>query len=204
MIMHDDVKGQTYDNGRKIMSGLDAGVFSGKGIYSGHIHKRQENGKVIYIGSPYQLRRSDIGNVCGVYTLDVSGDDVIRTFDVNPVSPEFIKIRLDDVLDLPYGAVKGMMADNYVDFVVRKSELMSVCMADMMRALDSAGAKKVRVVVEQDADLSVSDAVTKAVTVDDLIREKINAFDLSDEQKKTILDLNGRYMTAFNEMTTNE
>ena len=204
MIMHDDVKGQTYDNGRKILSGLDAGVFSGKGIYSGHIHKRQENGRVTYIGSPYQLRRSDIGNVCGVYTLDVSGDDVIRTFDANTVSPEFIKIRLDDVLDLPYGAVKGTMADNYVDFVVRKSELMSVCMADMMRALDSAGAKKVRVVVEQDADLSVSDAVTKAVTVDDLIREKINAFDLSDEQKKTILDLNGRYMTAFNEMTTNE
>ena len=46
--------------------------------------------------------------------------------------------------------------------------------------------------------------MTKAVTVDDLIREKINAFDLSDEQKKTILDLNSRYMTAFNEMTTNE
>ena len=134
----------------------------------------------------------------------MSGDDVIRTFDVNPVSPEFIKIRLDDVLDLPYGAVKEMMNGNYVDFVVRKSELMSVCMADMMRALDSAGAKKVRVVVEQDADPSVSDAVTKAVTVDDLIREKINAFDLSDEQKKTILDLNSRYMTAFNEMTTNE
>lgn len=204
MIMHDDVKGQTYDNGRKILSGLDAGVFSGRGIYSGHIHKRQENGRVTYIGSPYQLRRSDIENVCGIYTLDVSGDDVVRTFDLNTVSPVFMKIRLDDVLDSPYGMVKEMMTGNYVDFVVRKSELVSVSMSDLIRFLDAAGAKKVRVVVEQDIDPVNAGVVSKAVTVDDMIREKINAFDLSDEQKKTILDLNGRYMTAFNEMSVNE
>lgn len=204
MIMHDDVKGQTYDNGRKILSGLDAGLFSGRGIYSGHIHKRQENGGVVYIGSPYQLRRSDIGNVCGIYTLDVSGKDVVRTFEPNTFSPVFLKIRLDDVLDMSFETVKGMMSNNYVDFVIRKSELMSVSMPDMMRALDSAGAKKVRVVVEQDIDPAKVDSVSKAVTVDDMIREKINAFDLSDEQKKIILDLNGRYMTAFNEMSINE
>ena len=63
---HTEISGFKYDNGRDIRDSIGSNFDKFKSIkrlFSGHIHKRQERNNLIYIGSPYHTKRSDIGNV---------------------------------------------------------------------------------------------------------------------------------------------
>jgi DNA repair exonuclease SbcCD nuclease subunit len=50
--------------------GLDAEEVSADIIISGHIHKRHDLGKVVYVGSPYSQDASDVNQVKGISIFD--------------------------------------------------------------------------------------------------------------------------------------
>ena len=66
-------------------------------IFSGHFHLRDErtysNGKIIYIGSPYQLNWGEISNTPGYYIFDCT--DKSYSFVENTISPRHIKMASD-------------------------------------------------------------------------------------------------------------
>ena len=71
--MHTEISKMKMDNGMSITSGVNPDAFNGM-IFAGHIHKRQETKKVIYVGSPFQMSRSDIGNQKGIYNISKPRD----------------------------------------------------------------------------------------------------------------------------------
>jgi DNA repair exonuclease SbcCD nuclease subunit len=52
------------------LEGVDADTISADIIISGHIHKKHNLGKVVYVGSPYSQDASDVDQIKGISTFD--------------------------------------------------------------------------------------------------------------------------------------
>ena len=64
-------------------------------IYSGHYHINQQNGKIHYVGTPYELNWGDFQNKCGFYVIEKDNE----TFINNTVTRSHVKITWDERLD---------------------------------------------------------------------------------------------------------
>lgn len=85
-------------------------------VYSGHIHYRQEQGSLLLVGTPYELTRSDSGNVKGFYLSDLS--DMSEVFYENHVSPRFLKYNITQIYEMTLGHFKSHIENNFVDLYV--------------------------------------------------------------------------------------
>jgi DNA repair exonuclease SbcCD nuclease subunit len=54
------------------LEGVDAETISAEIIISGHIHKKHNLGKVVYVGSPYSQEASDVNQIKGISTFDTN------------------------------------------------------------------------------------------------------------------------------------
>ena len=201
IIMHTDITGLNFDNGREIIDGANISVVENGKIYSGHIHKRQENDKVVYLGSPYQLRRSDIGNNKGVYSIKFvengSSYTAKQEFVSNDYSPKFLRIRISDILNLPIGNIKGIVENNYVDIIIKKKHKNEINIAKLMEAMDLCNTKKIEVILDKfDNELAQQETIeaTNDLTITDIFNENLNKFELTDEDKETLKVMNNKYL----------
>jgi len=71
-------------------------------VISGHFHLREEreyeNGKILYVGSPFELDFGDANTTKGYYILDLN--DMSYSFTPNKISPRHIKITLSDLIKI--------------------------------------------------------------------------------------------------------
>lgn len=119
---HSEMQGVLLNAKVKQEEGTKVSKFKNyKRVYSGHIHFSQKIGNVVMVGNAYQMTRSDIGNAKGVYLLDL--DTERHTFFENNVTPEFRKINLQKILDIPLGELKDLIKNNFNDFYI-SSEIM--------------------------------------------------------------------------------
>lgn len=66
-------------------------------IFSGHFHKRQQKGKVIYIGNAFPHNFADAGDDDrGMMILEWGGKPQYKTW---PDAPKYINIKLSDLID---------------------------------------------------------------------------------------------------------
>lgn len=93
---HQEANGGHYDNGFYSSGGFDMSLIpeSISILISGHIHKNQEFGKIWYPGTARHLTRSDIGEVKGIWLMNVDGSQ--RSFIPTPkeVSEPFTQIDI--------------------------------------------------------------------------------------------------------------
>jgi len=116
---HADVKGFSLNKSTKLEHGLDLeDLKSFKRVYSGHIHIRQDNGTVLYVGTPYEMDRGDRGNVKGFYVLDVSGEKISERFIENTVSPRHVKFDVLQLLNLTPAESRSHFSNNFVDLMI--------------------------------------------------------------------------------------
>lgn len=147
---HADIYGFTYDNGRDINSehGIDFASFKGiKKVFSGHIHKRKERDNIIYIGSPYHTKRSDIGNTKGIYlfTPDTNGLE----FTQNDFSPVFQRIVLEGVLELTLEDTVKILNNNYTDIIVPDKYIHLFNLTKFIDILKECNYKKIETIGER-------------------------------------------------------
>lgn len=94
-------------------------------VISGHFHLRDErkydNGRILYLGNPYQMDFGDVDNTKGYYVLDLT--DRSYQFFRNTVSPEHKKITLSELVKIGSltPAVKKQFKNNFVKFSVDKN-----------------------------------------------------------------------------------
>jgi DNA repair exonuclease SbcCD nuclease subunit len=96
---HFEFRGFVVTGDTKVLEhGPDASAFTGpKFIFSGHFHKRQVAGNVIYIGNTFPTNFGDAWDTeRGASLLDMSSDDVLF-FDY-PDAPLFYKLRMTELL----------------------------------------------------------------------------------------------------------
>ena len=114
IVAHMDIQGMHYDNSRPIHTGIGKKPLRRfKRIYSGHIHWRQEDGNILYVGTPYQTERSDRGNDKGIYVLDM--DTETETFVPNDASPKYVEYTSADVMNMSIEEIKVAFHNNMVD-----------------------------------------------------------------------------------------
>lgn len=195
--MHTDISHMKYDNYREIQNGVNNQIFKGK-IYSGHIHKRQENENVIYVGAPYQMRRSDIGNKTGFYNLDiVSGS---HKFIENTISPIFQKIEIEYLFSIKDNKelLRKIIDHNYTDVLIKEEDLKKKYKpADIYNIINECNPKRysISIIPDEKKRFAVTDQDIQDTSIDDLICNMIDSLDdKSDEQKKILKSLSEKYV----------
>lgn len=119
VLCHADIKDFKLNKWAKVEHGIELSKLSAfKRIYSGHIHTRQENKNVLYIGTPYHLDRGDIDNTKGFYKLNLEGEDIKEYFFENTFSPKYIKYNLNDILNLSVKDIRKIFNNNFVDITI--------------------------------------------------------------------------------------
>ena len=76
----------------------------------------QKYGKVRMLGSPYQLTRSDTENTKGITILDFTSGD--EQFFENTISPRFIRISFEKVLNSTPMELDFLFRNNFVDILI--------------------------------------------------------------------------------------
>lgn len=216
VFMHTDIKNLRYDNGRDINRGVDLTKVKGK-VYSGHIHKRQETKKVTYIGSPYQLRRSDIGNQKGVYQIWLSHDRPDLTsklrgalreglriqvedeiFYENHFSPVFQRVFLSDLLEMEYGKVKEIFGNNYTDILVTHEELDKLDIPKMYEMLEVCKPKRIEIkILNKDQTFEIDEddeSEYKEKSIPEIIDLLIDNMEVDDKKKEDLKGLSAYYI----------
>ena len=192
VFMHTDIKNLRYDNGRDIIKGVEIGDVKGH-IYSGHIHKRQDTEKVTYVGSPYQLRRSDIGNQKGVYHVFMKEGNI--EFYENSFSPIFQKIWLRDLLDKPFGEVIDVCKNNYTDILLDGSEQENFNVSFIYDSIKECAPKRVQIKeVNKDGTYADEDEDEyKEMSTNEIISSLIDKMEIPQDKKDHLKALSARY-----------
>lgn len=195
-ILHSDIIGFKYDNGRPILRGVNTSIYDGK-IYSGHIHKHDQSGNVTYIGCPYQLKRSDLGNTKGYYILDFNDDNTVtEKFVENNYSPKFVKLQFDDILELTIDEIKKYASNNYVDIILPVKYKNLINLSKLMDAMDSCNARKTIFLIDK-SDSVISETTTERktdMTIEDVFSDFVKNMDVTDEIRTTLEKMNQDYL----------
>lgn len=191
---HADISGFKYDNGRDINRGIDINAFKNtKRVFSGHIHKRQELNKLIYIGSPYHTKRSDIGNNKGFYIFNPQKNKY--KFIENTISSKFQKIKLDNILEWKLQDVKSILENNYTDIIVPDKYIHLFNLTKFIDFLGECKYKKIETVgekikVEDNNNILSGESITDSLT---LLEKHISELKLEAEETNKLKELNKKY-----------
>ena len=94
----------TGSSGFKMKSGPSSDPYQGPDlILSGHFHKRQAKGNMVYIGNGFPMDFGDAGDVargCAILDTEKEGDDRLEFFDW-PECPRYIRCMLEETLNDP-------------------------------------------------------------------------------------------------------
>lgn len=117
LFCHADVTGLKFNRKVSIEEGIDLDDLSKfDKVYSGHIHYAQKKKNFTMLGCPYPLTRSDMNNKKGVICLDIESGT--EEYFENTLSPKFIRVNFDKILDMEEDDVKEMFRNNFVDVMV--------------------------------------------------------------------------------------
>ena len=162
-------------------------------VITGHFHTREERdykqGKIIYLGNPYQMDFGDTGSQKGYYILNLKNSSY--TFKPNNISPTHQKLYLSKLVE--HGdvdeTIKNTIKNNIVRFIVDRNiapdeidKLLKlfnsfkplVITTDYTINFDKFGMED-----SNDTDLS-------GVSIESAIKEFVNLLDV--ENKDTIID----------------
>lgn len=128
LLCHSDFKGLFFNRFTRVEHGIqEEDLKSYKRVYSGHIHYRQQRGKINMLGAPYQMTRSDIGNPKGVTLLDLASEE--ETFFENTYSPRFLKINFSELLESRPMEITPKIENNFVDILVENDVMGKIDLA---------------------------------------------------------------------------
>lgn len=148
IICHADIKDFKLNKWVKLHSGLESSVLKNfTRVYSGHIHIHQNNGNVLYTGTPFELDRGDRGNPKGFYMLELNTKNdkpiFIETFKENLFSPKFIKVDAFELLEMKLDEIQKIFSNNYVDVMMRIDKASAFPITRFMEILEKFNYKKV-------------------------------------------------------------
>jgi hypothetical protein len=100
--------------------GTDVNVFDKfDKVYSGHYHTRSDNGKVYYLGNPYEMFWNDYNDTRGFHIFDT------ETLEHTPIDNPYTMFKSIDYDDTPYQTFDSRdFEDKIVKVIVRKKSSM--------------------------------------------------------------------------------
>lgn len=118
IICHQTFDGSVYENGFYAPGGIDQKKIPQQLIISGHIHKRQTIGNVVYVGTPRALTAAEYNENKGLIILeyddsivDVKDAHKFRLFSLNPYVKTFKKIDVHSGTE-----ANDLLGSNFLDW----------------------------------------------------------------------------------------
>ena len=182
---HLELNGFSVYPGQYQQEGLDKKVFQKfDRVYSGHYHTRSDDGKIFYLGNPYQMFWNDVDDIRGFNIFDTNEYE-LEKFD-NPYSM-FERIYYDETdykkFDTSY------LTNKMVKIVVRKKEdhLKFDKFIDSILKVNPLELKIVENIDVFDDDVDCSDITTEDTLgiLDKYVQEA--DFDLNKDMVKKLL-----------------
>lgn len=119
LFAHLDINDFKLNDAENIKNGVDPKTLkSFNHVYSGHIHIRQQNKNITYVGTPYHLDRGDRNNKKGFYYLDLTNNNVTENFVENNRSPEYVRYDFDYIIELALNKIEELFHNNFIDIKV--------------------------------------------------------------------------------------
>lgn len=204
MVLHTELSGMTYDNNRPIVDGVNMNVVSDScKIISGHIHKRQEGKKGIYLGSPYHTMRSDIDNIKGIYSYIIEDDKIIQNFIANDYSPRYIKVEYSS-FGRDTKNWKDIVKNNYVDIYFNEEDAEKINVNNFINELQEYHPKGLqyfmnRKVVVLNEETASNERLYHNDDIEDVFNNKIPEFGLKKTEIKKLDAMNKCYIKKAEE-----
>lgn len=203
-LMHTEIAKMKMDNGMTITSGANPESYKGL-IISGHIHCRQENGKVIYVGSPYHTTRGDIGNIKGIYILNI--EEKTFQFKPNNYSPIFQTLLIENYIQMNLSERQECMNNNYNYIIIDEKDVpkykKSIDIYNLKEGTTARSAKPIFNRIKQVA--GVEDGKDyKELTIIELVNDSINQLEIEEEAKQRLRVLSNEYFKAAEESIVEE
>jgi DNA repair exonuclease SbcCD nuclease subunit len=149
---HSEVSGVKLNSKVKNNEGTDTNSYKNyDAVYSGHIHYRQNKGKLRLVGTPYELTRSDSGNTKGFDLVNL--ETMEETFFENNISPKFVKFYLTSLYSVTLGEFKEKIKNNFVDLYVPSNIATTSALGRLINKVQKIGRKIEPNIYEQDTFL---------------------------------------------------
>ena len=147
ILCHSDIKNFKLNKFQRIEHGLNPlNLKDFKKIYSGHIHIRQSDKNITYLGTPYHLDRGDCGNTKGFYKLNVESNDIIEEFFENDYSPQYVKFNITDILELNIDSISKLFNNNFVDILIDSEMSKTFPLTNFIDLIENCGHRTIEFV----------------------------------------------------------
>lgn len=175
IVCHADIKGLKFNRWTKVEHGLEITALSQYDrVYSGHIHHRQEQGNILYTGTPYQMDRGDRGNTKGYYIIDAK-DNYKETFVENLASPNYVKYDICELLDMNIEQLTGLLTNNFVDVMIEINLSNKIPISQFLSVLEQVKYRKIEFFTYTSDS---SGAPTTEISLDLSSSDKFDAFEI--------------------------
>ena len=113
---HLELNGFSPYKGHVMTEGMECDVFENfKYVFSGHYHTRSDNGKIFYLGNPYQLYWNDVNDKRGFHIFDT------QTYKLEFIENPYEMFKIVEYSDTPHQMYKyNECFEKYVKLVVKK------------------------------------------------------------------------------------
>ena len=196
MMSHLEVVGFEMHGGHTSESGFDKSQFKKfDTVFSGHYHKKSDDGQIYYLGTPYQMTWSDYNCSKGFHVFDTETRQLTRI--VNP-QKIFEKIYYDDTQEDYDGHDVDQYKSKYVKLVVvNKNDLYKFDkFTDKLFKADCHEVKIIEDFTDLDANTVSDDIVENTQDTMTLLGKYIDDLDVNLDKTKLKGDISKLYHEA--------
>ena len=196
MVSHLEVVGFEMHGGHFSESGFDKSQFKKfDTIFSGHYHKKSDDGQIYYLGTPYQMTWSDYNCQKGFHVFDTETRELTRI--VNP-QKIFEKIYYDDTQENYDTHDVNQYRNKYIKLiVVNKNDLYKFDkFTDRLFKADCHEVKIIEDFTDLDANTVSDDIVENSQDTMTLLGKYIDDLDINLDKTKLKTDISKLYHEA--------
>ena len=196
MMGHFEISGFEMHGGHFSESGFDKSQFKKfDTIFSGHYHKKSDDGQIYYLGTPYQMTWSDYNCPKGFHVFDTETRELHRVVNPNKI---FEKIYYDDTRDNYVNHDVSQYTNKYVKLVVvNKNDLYNFDkFTDRLFKADCHEVKIIEDFTDLDANTVSDDIVENSQDTMTLLGKYIDDLDINLDKTKLKTDISKLYHEA--------
>ena len=196
MVSHLEVVGFEMHGGHFSESGFDKSQFKKfDTIFSGHYHKKSDDGQIYYLGTPYQMTWSDYNCPKGFHVFDTETRELTRIVNSQKI---FEKIYYDDTQENYDTHDVNQYRNKYIKLVVvNKNDLYKFDkFTDRLFKADCHEVKIIEDFTDLDANTVSDDIVENSQDTMTLLGKYIDDLDVNLDKTKLKSDISKLYHEA--------
>lgn len=177
----------------EITVGVKKSDFKSAQVYAGHVHIKQDDKNIHYVGNPYHKDKGDIGNKKGITVLDINSGKTL--FVENLVSPRFVRESIYNILNTTVGELKSLWNNNRIELHMKGTDYAKCNFDDLRSCLNNCYKEFIPIGDSNSVEFNTETVMkfSEAKTSDDYVTDFLNFQDMDPGFRKKIDGTLGEY-----------